>query len=298
MSLPPSPGARAPGGGPAMPIEADLHLHSYHSDGVHAPSEVVAMAVRAGLKGMALTDHDTVDGLAEAREAAPAGFEVIPASELSSVWRGREIHLLAYDVDPRNPRFLGLLGSLKEGRRLRAERMVARLNRLGVPVSMQEVIDIAQAGAAAPGASIGRPHIADAIIRHGAAADIDDAFVRYLRRGQPAWVPKISLPVGDAVRVVHEMGGAIVVAHPALNLSEPELESLATMGLDGIEVWHPKHQDDQRRRLLEIAGRLGLVATGGSDFHGAGRNRHLLASAGVSLETIDLLRQRARAARV
>src|SRR5262245_46199211 len=150
-----------------MDIEADLHLHSHRSDGVLAPAQVVEMAARAGLKAIALTDHDTVDGVEEAIRAAPPGLEVIPGVELSAVYRGREIHLLAYFMDPADPRLLEFLEPFQSERRLRAERIVARLNAIGVAVTMQEVSAIA----GAVGTSIGRPHVAEAIVRRGAARD-------------------------------------------------------------------------------------------------------------------------------
>jgi hypothetical protein len=275
-------------------IEADLHLHSHHSDGVYPPARVVEKAVAAGLRAMALTDHDTVDGIEEAQGAAPAGFEVIPGAEISSVHEGRDIHLLAYFIDPANERWRAFLEPCRAERRTRAERIVARLNRIGIAVTVDEVHAFASATGAGERVSIGRPHIADAIVKHGAARDIDDAFARYLRRGQPGYVPKPAVPVSEAVRLVRELGGALVVAHPMLNLAEPEVDAVAAAGLDGIEVWHPKHSQEQSRRLARMVQRLGLVATGGSDYHGPGRNRQEIASAGVPLDVVESLRLRAR----
>lgn len=250
------------------------------------------MAAAAGLKAIAVTDHDTVDGIAEARDAAPEGLSVIAGIEISSAYGGREIHLLAYFIEPENPVLLEFLAPLKEDRARRAGRIVERLNRLGIPVTLDEVRGIAKSTGAGEKLSLGRPHIADAIVRRGAATDIDDAFRRYLRRGQPAYVTKPSVPVAEAIRFIRSMGGALVVAHPVLNLAETQIESLAREGLDGIEVWHPKHDAGQRSRLKRMADRLGLVSTGGSDYHGPNRNRHDLASAGVPLSTVESLRAR------
>jgi predicted metal-dependent phosphoesterase TrpH len=275
-------------------IEADLHLHSHHSDGVFPPARVVEQAAAAGLKAIALTDHDTVDGVEEALGAAPPGFEVIPGAEISSVYKGRDIHLLAYFVDHADARWRAFLEPFRGERRLRTERIVARLNRIGVGVTVDEIYGIACSTGAGQDVAIGRPHIADAIVRSGAARDIDDAFARYLRRGQPAYVPKPAVPIGEAVRLVRVLGGALVVAHPMLNLGEPDIETLASEGLDGIEVWHPKHTAEQRVRLERMTVRLGLVASGGSDYHGPGRNRHEIASAGVPIDTVESLRARAR----
>ena len=251
------------------------------------------MAAAAGLSAIAVTDHDTVDGIAEARAAAPAGLSVIAGIEISSAYGGREIHLLAYFIDPSDPVLHSFLAPLKEDRELRASRIIERLGRLGIPVTLDEVRAIAMSTGAGERLSLGRPHIADAIVRRGAAVDIDDAFRRYLRRGQPAYVSKPSVPVAEAVRFVHSLGGALVVAHPVLNLPEGQVEALAGEGLDGIEVWHPKQDAGQRARLRRIADRLGLVSTGGSDYHGPNRNRHDLASAGVPMSTVESLRARA-----
>lgn len=277
-----------------MPIEADLHMHSHHSDGVFSPPELMRRAHQAGLSLVALTDHDTVDGIEEARATAPPGLEVIGGAELSSGWRGREIHLLVYGLDPGDATLRGILEPLKTERRVRAQRIIERLNGIGVPVTMDEVAEIASSSGAGDRVSIGRPHIAEAIVRRGQASDLDEAFARYLRRGQPAYVPRMTLPVRDAIRLARDRGAAIVVAHPALNLAESDLEALLREGLDGLEVQHPKHSEDQRRRLSALAKRLDLIPTGGSDYHGPGRNRHEMGSAGTGRETVDRLRERAR----
>lgn len=250
------------------------------------------MAAAAGLSAIAVTDHDTIDGIEEARHAAPAGLSVIAGIEISSVYSGREIHLLAYFIEPGSSVLADFLAPLKADRQLRTERIVGRLNRLGIPVTLDEVREIAMATGAGDRLSLGRPHIADAIVRHGAAVDIDDAFKRFLRRGQPGYVAKPSVPVAEAVRFIRSLGGALVVAHPLLNLADNQIEALAREGLDGIEVWHPKQDPGQRARLKRIADRHGLVSTGGSDYHGPNRNRHELASAGVPMSTVESLRAR------
>ncbi len=273
-------------------IQADLHVHSHHSDGVLPPAQVVARAAAAGLAAIALTDHDTLAGVAEARAAAPAGFEVIAGVEVSSSYLGHEIHLLIYFVEPGDSGLSSALAPLRTERRQRAARIISKLNRLGIPVTMDEVLGVARNAGAAGTGSIGRPHIAEAIIAHGAARDMDDAFARYLRRGQPAYVARNSMPFHRAIELAHEQGGAIVVAHPGLNLSLAETVSLAARGLDGIEAWHPKHSPDQQRELDQVARRLGLIASGGSDFHGEGRGRNDIGTSGVSLEVLASLRAR------
>lgn len=275
-------------------VEADLHLHSYHSDGVYSPSAIVTQAAQAGLRAIALTDHDTVNGIEEARRAAPATLEVLAGVELSSVYRGREIHLLAYDLDPVDAALVNFLEPVREQRRRRADRIVTRLNRLGLPVTLKEVEEIASGSRGGPPASVGRPHIARAIIRHGGASDIDEAFSRYLGKGCPAFVPRASIPVQDALELVRSRGGFLVVAHPALNLTLEQTSSLASEGLDGIEVWHPRQSPKQRKGLLEIVNSLGLVASGGSDYHGIGRQGDAIAVAGVRLTALEALKEAGR----
>ncbi len=275
-------------------IEADLHLHSHYSDGMLSPSEVVARGVAAGLRAMSLTDHDTVAGVEEAMRAAPDGFEVVPGAEISSSHRDRPIHLLAYYIDHTDLALQEALRELREARRLRAERIVSRLSGLGIPITLEEVLEIARLGADPSGSSIGRPHIAEALVRHGAARDIDDAFTKYLRRGRPGHVPKTCLALKEAIDLVRRSGGVTVVAHPGLNLSDSGTRELARMGLVGIEAWHPKHSEGQQRAFDRMARQLGVIASGGSDYHGPGRSRHEIGSSGVGLETVGRLRRAAR----
>jgi predicted metal-dependent phosphoesterase TrpH len=275
-------------------VEADLHLHSVHSDGLLAPGEVVARAGRAGLSAMALTDHDTVSGVAAARAAAPPGLEVIGGVELSSQWRGREIHLLAYDVDPDDPALNEVLAGLRHERRVRAQKIVVRLNALGIPVTFEELEGNDGGTGTAGASSIGRPHIAAAIVRHGAARSFDEAFSSFLRHGRPAHVPRSGVPVERALALARARGLPLVVAHPALNLSMEQLEELLALGFDGVEVFHPQQNEATRQRLLALAQRLGVVPTGGSDHHGEGRRGAEPGGAGVALAAVERLRQHAR----
>jgi len=252
------------------------------------------MARAAGLRAMALTDHDTVAGVAAARASAPAGLEVIGGVELSSAWRGREIHLLAYDVDPDDPEVGAVLAGLRRERRERAQRIVTRLNAAGVPVTLEEVGALAGAAGVPDESSIGRPHIAAAIVSHGAAGSIDDAFRLFLRHGRPAHVPRNGVPVERALDLARSRGFPLVVAHPALNLAIEQIEDLLGLGFDGVEVWHPQQGEAVRGRLLALAARLGVVPTGGSDHHGPGRRGGQPGSSGMPLEGLGKLRERAR----
>ncbi|HOL18202.1 MAG TPA: PHP domain-containing protein, partial [Bacillota bacterium] len=245
-----------PGGG-----RADLHLHSNRSDGLYAPQELVHLVSRAGLKAAALTDHDTVEGIAEALAAGKQlGFEVVPGVEISSFEDGVEIHLLGYypaDLD-----FLDReLKRLRQERFTRMERMVERLNRLGFDVNPQQVFQ--EAAPAAPG----RLHLARFMVKHKLAGSIEQAFKQFLERGRPAYVPRVNLTPAAALKLLLGSGAVPVLAHPGKNGARV-LPALLEKGLKGIEVIHPDHSAAQKRFYRKLAQEKGLLLTGGSDFHG------------------------------
>lgn len=240
----------------------DLHCHTTASDGALPPTTVVEEALRRGLAALAITDHDTVDGLAEARAAGERlGVRIIPGVELSAVENDVETHLLGLhlqDVATMEQR----LRELRDMRRIRAERMVERLNALGVKVTMEQVLAYAAGGA------IGRPHVARAVVAVGAAADLREAFDRYLGNGRPACVGKDRLSMPDAIRIVHDAGGVAILAHPGDAANRARLSALAAQGLDGCEVRHPSHSDEAIGRIGRLVDELGLLPSGGSDWHG------------------------------
>ena len=275
-------------GAPVPPAvrTVDLHMHSTASDGAVAPRDVVASAAAAGLKAIALTDHDTVDGLAEARRAgAELGVEVIAGVELSAFENDRETHLLGLHL-ANLPAIETSLAAFRAARRIRAERIVAVLNDLGVPVTLAAVM--AEAGTGA----IGRPHIARALIAGGWVRDSREAFDRYLGFGKPAFVPKHTLGLADAIRLVHDAGGIAVLAHPGGAGVRAWLETLAALGLDGVEVRHPGHSAEDIARLGALADHLGLVPSGGSDWHGATTGPRVLNAMRVPSEWLDRQRER------
>ena len=251
------------GAATVAPRTVDLHMHSTASDGARVPEEVVAAARAAGITAIALTDHDTVAGLDAARRAGDAlGVRVITGVELSAEEGGREVHLLGLHLG--NPGAIeGTMASLRDARVDRARRMVEKLNALGIPVSFDAVQSEAGIGA------IGRPHVARAIVAGGWALDAREVFDRWLGHGRPANVPKARLTVAEAIRLVHDAGGLAVAAHPGPETTRTRLERWGAEGLDGVEVWHPSHFPDEIRRLRALADHLGLVASGGSDWHGA-----------------------------
>ncbi|WP_018544349.1 PHP domain-containing protein [Streptomyces sp. LaPpAH-108] len=250
-------------------MRIDLHCHSTASDGTDTPAELVRNAARAGLDVVALTDHDTTRGHAEAIAALPEGLTLVPGAELSCRTDGVSMHLLAYLFDPEEPALLAERELVRDDRVPRAQAMVAQLNELGVPVSWEQVERIAAGG------SVGRPHIASALVELGVVPTVSDAFTpEWLADGGRAYVPKHETDPFEAIRLVKNAGGVTVFAHPAAvkrgrTVPESTIAKLAEAGLDGIEVDHMDHDPATRTRLREFAAELGLLATGSSDYHGS-----------------------------
>ena len=251
--------------------EIDLHLHSTASDGILAPAKVVEAAKAAGLSVIALTDHDTVAGVAEAVVAGETlGVRVIRGVELSAHEdaSGKEVHVLGLHVS-RLDALEDQLIALREKRTERACLIVNRLTEIGVPVSLENVLRQSNGGA------VGRPHIARALIEAGAVADQREAFDRYLGQGRAAFVPKSQFLIGDAIRMIHEAGGIAIWAHPSHTARRERVERLVAQGLDGLEVRHPSHSPDVAAGLEALCDFLGLVPSGGSDWHGPVGDRML-----------------------
>jgi 3',5'-nucleoside bisphosphate phosphatase len=248
----------------------DLHCHSTASDGTLTPAQLMIAGAAAGLDVMAITDHDTTGGWAEAAAARPDGLRLVRGAELSCRWHGSgrptALHLLAYLFDPAEPRLAADLAQLRTDREQRAEKIVSRLRADGVPITWAEVHGYAAGG------SVGRPHIAQALIRAGLVRTTNDAFAsRWL--GARYFVPKTDLDVFEAVRAVREAGGVTVFAHPRATsrgrvVPDRLIEELADAGLFGLEADHEDHSPAERAHVRALADRLGLVVTGSSDFHG------------------------------
>jgi predicted metal-dependent phosphoesterase TrpH len=246
----------------ALP-RVDLHLHSTASDGTEPPASVVRRAAEAGLAGLALTDHDTVAGLEEARdEARRLGLRFLDGAELSANEPDRSIHLLAYGFDPDEPDLAAYLAMYREDRVRRARAMVERLNELGVSLTYEAVEREAVGGVPT------RAHLGRALVREGLVPDERTVFRRYLSRGRPAFVEKRPSPPSDVIERVHAAGGVVLVAHPGREHSMRDIRRWVAQGLDGIEVRHPSHDAGMRRALLSLARDEGLLASGGSDWHG------------------------------
>lgn len=273
-----------PGG--AVQALVDLHMHSTASDGSRAPGDVVREAKRVGLAAIALTDHDTLDGLAEAEQVgAELGVRIVRGIELSAVENDVETHILGLHLSDTREMESQLV-ALREMRRSRAERIVIRLNELGVRIELTSVLDQAAGGA------IGRPHIARAMIAEGWAVDFRDAFERYLGNGKAAYVAKDRLPVVDAVSLIHRAGGLAVLAHPSHGGTRERVEAFVREGMDGVEVRHPSHSSEDVARLMALVEHFHLVPSGGSDWHGAADGPRTLGCMRVPMEWLD--RQDAR----
>nr|WP_152895190.1 PHP domain-containing protein [Streptomyces adustus] len=246
-----------------------MHCHSTASDGTDGPAELVRAAAAAGLDVVALTDHDTTRGYAEAIAALPRGLTLVTGAELSCRVDGVSMHMLAYLFDPEEPALLAERELVRDDRVPRAQGMIAKLNELGVPVSWEQVARIAGDG------SVGRPHVATALVELGVVPSVGDAFTQdWLADGGRAFVEKHETDPFEAIRLVKGAGGVTVFAHPAAakrgrTVPESTIAELAAAGLDGIEVDHMDHDEDTRVRLRGLAADLGLLVTGSSDYHGS-----------------------------
>lgn len=246
----------------------DFHTHSSRSDGLLTPTELVDLAASRGVRVMALTDHDTLDGLEEARAAAARhpGFLLIPGVELSADLPGRELHMLGLFVDETNERLLADLAKFREGRIARARNMVAALEAAGAPIDWSRVQELAGE------ASVGRPHVARALLEAGHVTSINEAFDRFLARGGPAYFERETLGPAEAIDMIRGAGGLTLFAHPTFTQEYEEVATeLAAQGLFGMEVYYKAYEPDLVETLRSLAERLGLFALGGSDFHGLDR---------------------------
>lgn len=265
----------------------DLHAHTTASDGRATPAELIALAKAADLQAVAITDHDTLEGLPAAQVAADAvGITLVHGIELSTSDANREIHLLGLHLtttDVLAQRLVSVLAARVE----RAVEMVAKLNTLGLPVTMEMVM--AQAGDGA----VGRPHVARALVAGGWVRDLRDAFDRWLGDGKPANVGKQRLELAEGIALIHDAGGVAVWAHPQGEGSRERIGRFADLGLDGVEVRHPSHNSDDLARLATLCDHFGLLKSGGSDWHGALDGFRLLGCMHVPAPWMDAQCERA-----
>jgi hypothetical protein len=280
----------------------DLHTHSTASDGTSSPAEVVRIAKRIGLRAVALTDHDTLDGVEEAaREAKHLGVEFVPGCEISLDGVPGTFHMTGVDIDPSDPILRERLDFVRKGREGRNAEMVEKLSALGIPVTMQEVA--AEAG----GDVVGRPHFARVLVKRGVVKDFKEAFDRFLGKGRAAYAERERLPLPEAIGAIHGAGGVAILAHPyTVAIADPAeyerwLREMADGGLDGIETVYTEHSAADERHYRELAGRCGLLESGGSDYHGENKaNTEVGVGKGalrIPYSFLEALRGRARSRR-
>ncbi len=240
-----------------------MHTHTHASDGVLNATKLIEYAVKIGLGGLAITDHDTVDSLAEGKKTSKAhkDFWFLPGIEFSTEINNVEVHLLGYGIDETDKALLNLLTKLKESRSLRALKMVNKLVDLGFQIDLEQVEKIAGEGI------VGRVHIARAMVNSGGVHSVQDAFEHYLKLGQPAYAPRFKLDPNEVILLIHRLRGVSVLAHPGLMNDDSLIVGLIDAGLMGIEAYYPNHTDEETQRYLRLAHKHQLLVTGGSDFH-------------------------------
>jgi 3',5'-nucleoside bisphosphate phosphatase len=273
---------------------ADLHTHTVYSDGTFTPGELLELARERGLDVVSVTDHDTTDGLAEARAAGDElGVEVVPGVEFSALRDGEGVHVLGYFMDPAHPELTAELRRLRDDRFSRGERMVRRLQELGHPITFDRVKEIARGG------NIIRPHVAQALVEAGVVPTLKDAFSdELIGSGGRAYVEKHALSPLDAIALIHRAGGACVLAHPgtwreAAPVPDGVIEELIEAGLDGIEAHHPEHSPELEARYVALAEARSLFWTGSSDCHGTRYDPVRLGMRRTPREQLEALRARA-----
>jgi 3',5'-nucleoside bisphosphate phosphatase len=265
----------------------DLHVHTNASDGILSPSEVVQIARDKKLRAIAITDHDTTDGFVDALNSLEEDdLELIPGVELSCMFSGNDVHLLGYLIDYKNPEFVKTIKKFREERLNRGKAMVVKLNELGINLSIETVTAIAG------NAAMGRPHIADALLREEFVQTYDEAFARYLGYHAPAYVPKKHLEVEHAINILHLIGGLAVLAHPGTLDHDEYIPLFVEMGLDGLEAYHSLHDRKRIDHYKNICKKYNLIHTGGSDCHGPRKGKLLMGTIHVPYECLESMKKR------
>lgn len=267
---------------------ADLHMHTKASDGLHAPAENVRMAKQAGLSAIAITDHDTTAGVKEAiQEGKKLGIEVVPGVEISTSAKGQDVHILGYFIDLDDAQFASRLEDLRQARNRRNDKLIQRLNQLGIEITMEEV----HAGVKSEDESVGRPHFADVLIQKGYVASLKEAFDVYLGKEGKAYVNTERNRPHHAIEWIKQAGGAAVIAHPGLYADDQLVEEIIEQGADGIEVYHADHSKNDEARYLKLAEKHQLIITAGSDFHGERAGVMFHAPIGARKINVDVIEQ-------
>jgi len=261
---------------------ADLHVHTNHSDGLQSPQKVIEIALSRNIKVLAIADHDTTTGYEEALKYAPSEeLTLVPAVELSTAQDGTELHILGYLIDHKDPAFARRTREFRQERLLRGEKIVRKLNELGIELSMETVRRVAG------NSTLGRPHVADALVEQEYVRTFNEAFARYLGYHAPAYVPKFHITPEQGILIVHEAGGVAVLAHPGTLGRDDLIPELARRGLDGIEAIYPLHSYQVTRKYKDMAAALGLIVTGGSDSHGRPDSKTMIGAVTVPKQCYD-----------
>ena len=273
-----------------MDGKADLHLHTTYSDGALSPSELIERARQSGLTAISITDHDNTGALDEAVAiAARHGIEVIPGVELSTMVGESDVHILGYFFDRSDARLQEYLALFRSERRKRAERIVRKLNGMNIPLTIDGVMRRAGGG------SVGRPHIATALVEEGLIGTYQEAFSRYIGTGKPAYEKKYMISPREAVALIAAAGGLSFIAHPSMFIEEGVLLDIIHAGVDGIEVIHPSHTAELTAHYRGIVGEYFLLASGGSDFHGGKRNdAEAFGRYTITMDELNMMRRRLR----
>lgn len=267
---------------------ADLHIHTYYSDSSSSPQEVIEQAVQAGLHCIAITDHDTIDGVRPTMEIAlNFDIEVVPALELSSHIDGKDVDILGYFVDIDNEVFVRQLNIIQQARLNRIDEIIIKLNGLGIKdINAQEVCALSHSN------SVGRPHVAMILQKNGVVSSLQMAFEKYLGQGAPAYVPKFKQTPQEAVEVIRKAGGVAVLAHPMLTNVDEQIPSLVRAGLGGIEVFYPNVSPTVVNFYKGIAQKHKIIPTGGSDAHGAIKPYTFIGKIKLPYEYVEELKKR------
>ncbi|MCD6162539.1 MAG: PHP domain-containing protein [candidate division Zixibacteria bacterium] len=264
----------------------DLHLHTTASDGLLNPKEVVDAAADRKLRAISITDHDTTDGFVSVIDyTREKGIEIIPGVELSCMYNGADVHILGYFIDYKDAEFMQAIKEYCRERYNRGVAIVKKLNEIGINIKMDTVSDIAGEGA------VGRPHVAQALVREEYVQTFDEAFARYLGYHAPAYVPKKHLDVDEAISMLHRIGGAAVLAHPGTLRHDDFIPHFAEAGLDGIEAYHSLHKRKDREHYKQLAGKYGMFYSGGSDCHGPRKGSLLIGTQKVPYSCLEQMKE-------
>lgn len=266
----------------------DLHIHTNCSDGLLRPEEVVVRAKELGLKAIGIADHDSVNGIEKAQRVAPEfGIEVVPACELSCLHNNLDIHILGYYLDYQNPELLDFLNSVQQQRLERAQKIIGKLSEQGVNIEVERVLELSA------GASVGRPHIAQALLEKGYVNTFNEAFWKFIGYHCPAYVAKMEISPLTAIKLIKKFSGIPILAHPFSYRSDELIYNLIAAGILGLEVWHPEHPPNVADHYLEICQKNRLLATGGSDCHGGRKGKIFMGEIRVPYHYLAELKQSA-----